>query len=552
MRSSSLPTRNFKFGSTDGLTADVTWNTDFAQVEDDETQVNLSRFSLFYPEKREFFLEGQGVFDFGGRQTRAFGGGGSSDTPIPFFSRSIGISGGSAVPILGGARLHGRAGAYQMGLMNIQTGTAPGVDVESTNFSAFRVKRDLFSRSNIGVMATHRNINADGTGSNSLYGMDGNFNPTDHLRITTYNMATSEPGSRRDITRRVHWSVPLRHRPDRRDRGTALSGRGLQSGNRFPPPAEPHQEQRLLPVRTAPPRHQGGPAVGVPGPAEQLPASRRRVGDPGVPVRGQRHLREQRSPLAVYASRMLEEVSGGRYSFVDPQETDEQWRVLDRDSNQPRTPASLSGGEQFLASLSLALGMVEMMARSGGHLKSLFFDEGFGSLDRRNLDAAIEALDKVASTGRMVAQRPCGQRNPVLPVRLHPLRRNTPNPPLKVHLLPQRAAHLAAPARRQHEELKSQHGRGIGPRPSHPLDSLAYFRIRERPVMPGPDAVLGERRPDGLPGRVVLPVALGDRPAHHRPDPRPHPPRRHPLLVPPLRSHPKSMIYRCLIRDPRN
>ena len=183
---------DFKFGVTDGLTADVTWNTDFAQVEDDETQVNLSRFSLFYPEKREFFLEGQGVFDFGGRQTRAFGGQGPSDAPIPFFSRSIGISGGSAVPILGGARLHGRAGAYTMGLMNIQTGTVGGLDVESTNFSAFRVKRDLFSRSNIGVIATHRNISADGSGANSLYGVDGNFAPTDNIRFNTFYMATSE------------------------------------------------------------------------------------------------------------------------------------------------------------------------------------------------------------------------------------------------------------------------------------------------------------------------------------------------------------------------
>ena len=85
---------DFKFGVTDGLTADVTWNTDFAQVEDDETQINLSRFSLFFPEKREFFLEGQGVFDFGGRQTHLFRG--PTDVPIPFFSRSIGISGGSA------------------------------------------------------------------------------------------------------------------------------------------------------------------------------------------------------------------------------------------------------------------------------------------------------------------------------------------------------------------------------------------------------------------------------------------------------------------------
>ena len=185
---------DFKFGVTDGLTADLTWNTDFAQVEDDESQVNLSRFSLFYPEKREFFLEGQGVFDFGGRQTRAFGGGGPSDAPIPFFSRAIGISGGSSVPILGGARLHGRTGAYTMGLMNIQTGETAGLDVESTNFSAFRIKRDLFSRSNIGVIATHRNINADGSGSNSLYGVDGNFNPSDNIRINSFYMATSEPG----------------------------------------------------------------------------------------------------------------------------------------------------------------------------------------------------------------------------------------------------------------------------------------------------------------------------------------------------------------------
>ena len=182
---------DFKFGVTDGLTADVTWNTDFAQVEDDETQVNLSRFSLFYPEKREFFLEGQGVFDFGGRETRAFGGG--EDVPIPFFSRSIGISGGSAVPILGGARLHGRAGAYQMGLLNIQTGDVPGLGVESTNFSAFRLKRDLFSRSNVGVIATHRNVGANGSGSNALYGVDGNFAPSENVRINTYYMATSDP-----------------------------------------------------------------------------------------------------------------------------------------------------------------------------------------------------------------------------------------------------------------------------------------------------------------------------------------------------------------------
>ena len=106
--------------------------------------------------------------------------------------------------------------------------------------------------------------------------------------------------------------------------------------------------------------------------------------------------------LLVHASRMLGEMTAGKYAFVEPGEADEQWRVLDRESNQARSPASLSGGEQFIASLSLALGMVEMMARSGGRLESLFLDEGFGSLDRNNLDAAVQALGAVAARGRMV------------------------------------------------------------------------------------------------------------------------------------------------------
>ena len=112
-------------------------------------------------------------------------------------------------------------------------------------------------------------------------------------------------------------------------------------------------------------------------------------------------MRRSRS-LLVHASRMLGEMSGGKYAFAEPGETDAQWLVLDRDSGQARTPASLSGGEQFIASLSLALGMVEMMARGGGRLESLFLDEGFGSLDRNNLDAAVQALGTVAAGGRMV------------------------------------------------------------------------------------------------------------------------------------------------------
>ncbi len=113
-------------------------------------------------------------------------------------------------------------------------------------------------------------------------------------------------------------------------------------------------------------------------------------------------LRRSRN-LLVYASRMLDEMTGGRYAFADPGDLDhQQWQVVDNDSGQARSPASLSGGEQFIGSLALALGMVEMMARSGGRLESLFLDEGFGSLDRGNLDAAIEALTAVAGRGRMV------------------------------------------------------------------------------------------------------------------------------------------------------
>ena len=112
-------------------------------------------------------------------------------------------------------------------------------------------------------------------------------------------------------------------------------------------------------------------------------------------------LRRSRN-LLVHASRTLEQISNGRYAFVEPADESDRWQVLDRESGQPRSPASLSGGEQFIASLALALGMVEMMARSGGRLESLFLDEGFGSLDRSNLDAAIDALGLVAAAGRMV------------------------------------------------------------------------------------------------------------------------------------------------------
>ena len=88
-----------KYTLTQNLTADFTYNTDFAQVEADEQQVNLTRFSLFFPEKREFFLENQGLFNFGGANTN-----GGGDTPTMFYSRRIGLDSGRIVPIDGGGR----------------------------------------------------------------------------------------------------------------------------------------------------------------------------------------------------------------------------------------------------------------------------------------------------------------------------------------------------------------------------------------------------------------------------------------------------------------
>ena len=106
-----------KYGVTSGLTWDFTVNTDFSQVEADEQQINLTRFSLFFPEKRDFFLENSGVFQFGAGNERGGGGGGgggrqnASQDMILFFSRRIGLSdNGDAIPILGGTRLTGRVG----------------------------------------------------------------------------------------------------------------------------------------------------------------------------------------------------------------------------------------------------------------------------------------------------------------------------------------------------------------------------------------------------------------------------------------------------------
>jgi hypothetical protein len=176
-----------KYGVTQNMIADFTYNTDFAQVEADEQQVNLTRFSLFFPEKREFFLENQGTFAFGGVATTAGG-----DTPILFYSRRIGLDGGLPVPINAGGRLTGRAGRYSVGLLNIHT--ADTATSPATNFSVVRLKRDVLRRSSIGLLYTGRSVTPGGFGRNSAYGVDGVFNFFNYLTISSYWAGTQTGG----------------------------------------------------------------------------------------------------------------------------------------------------------------------------------------------------------------------------------------------------------------------------------------------------------------------------------------------------------------------
>ena len=174
-----------KYGLTSGLIGDFTYNTDFAQVEEDQQQINLTRFSLFFPEKREFFLEGQSIFAFGGASARWFGGG---LTPILFFSRRIGLTQDGEDPIRVGGRVTGRAGKFRMGALNIQTRGVENNDlIPATNFSVFRVRRDFLRRSDIGAIATYRNTSLnEGAGSNGVFGFDGNFAFFESLQLNSY------------------------------------------------------------------------------------------------------------------------------------------------------------------------------------------------------------------------------------------------------------------------------------------------------------------------------------------------------------------------------
>jgi len=188
---------DFKYGLTRSLTADATVNTDFAQVEEDLQQVNLTRFSLQFPEKRDFFLEGQGIFNFGGARGSG-GGGGNNDVPILFFSRRIGLSQGQSVPVVAGGRLTGTVGKIGVGALNLQTDDKSSAGAFATNFSVVRLKRDILRRSTIGLLATRRTSAASQSASNVVFGADANLALFRTLTINGYYARTETPGAKGD------------------------------------------------------------------------------------------------------------------------------------------------------------------------------------------------------------------------------------------------------------------------------------------------------------------------------------------------------------------
>jgi len=180
-----------KIAMSSALNLDITVNTDFAQVESDQQQVNLTRFPLFFPERREFFLENAGLFRIG-EITRPF----EPAATLLFFSRRVGLSeDGDEIPIVGGARLTGKLGGTEIGAFHIVTNDTiiDGEDFPETSFSSVRVKQDIFARSSIGGMFLNKTP-ADEGSSNQVAVADMTLTPTPNTTINAFAAKSRTPG----------------------------------------------------------------------------------------------------------------------------------------------------------------------------------------------------------------------------------------------------------------------------------------------------------------------------------------------------------------------
>ena len=182
-------------GIAPNLTASLTVNTDFAETEVDEREINLTRFGLFFPEKRSFFLEGTGTFDVAG-----LGADDEDADLIPFYSRTIGLLRGQEVPILFGAKITGRQSGFNVGLVNVQTRDTMLEEgpLAGQNLLALRVSRNIFEQSSIGTIATFGN--PTGAGRNNLIGADlrlatSRFRGGKNLSLDVFGLRTDDAAS---------------------------------------------------------------------------------------------------------------------------------------------------------------------------------------------------------------------------------------------------------------------------------------------------------------------------------------------------------------------
>jgi hypothetical protein len=175
---------DLKWGVTSSLLLDASYRTDFSQVEADEQQINLTRFSLFFPEKRQFFLESPASFQVGSGAVEA-----ERRDLVPFFSRRIGLSSsGQPIPVIGGLRLTGRTAGTGVGLLSMQTDSGEGQP--GANFTVARVKRDITSKSSIGGFYFGRETTGSGS-FNRIAGADLRLAPRPTLEIEAFAMRSA-------------------------------------------------------------------------------------------------------------------------------------------------------------------------------------------------------------------------------------------------------------------------------------------------------------------------------------------------------------------------
>ena len=187
---------DLKYGVTPSMTMDLTVNTDFSQVEVDQEQLNLTRFSLFFPERREFFIENSGSFTFGDVQERNYRMGASLSDFSLFNSRRIGLTGdGRPLPIAGGTRLSGRGAGVEVGALAMRTRTALGSPAE--DFAVARLRRNFFGSSDVGLIVLNRD-GIDSGASNFSYGVDANIRLFGNMVVNSYYAGSNVRGDSGD------------------------------------------------------------------------------------------------------------------------------------------------------------------------------------------------------------------------------------------------------------------------------------------------------------------------------------------------------------------